>query len=784
MIPYPLFQEIVINRLGRQIDAASNPDQHQAISAPINLSQFLVAGPGSGKTTVMVLKILKFILVDGVPPSSILATTFTRKAAAELRSRILGWADQIRQHLQTDPKRTDYLLDWDINQIITGTLDSISEDVLRTNRDPGAAPPVIIEEFVAQALMLREGLFKNNRYQDPNLKDFIKKIRGSDYGLNTAEVAHTLLEIKDRLYYDQVNFQELKDTHIHPGASIAWQCIDNYSQYLEEHMLYDFSRLEAQFLDDLIRGRFDKFTDGLKLVLVDEYQDSNLLQEQIYFQLAEKALANGGSFTVVGDDDQSLYRFRGATVDLFTQFQERVKLHLNIDPEIIYLSQNYRSTPSIVSFCNSFIDLDEPFQGVRVGHKPSIKPARRGDYTDYPVLGMFRKNKVTLARDLANFIHLILYGEGFHFEYDNNEYIIRADPVKGSAADIAVLLSSPSENNSSSKPRLPLLLRQNLEVLNPKIEVFNPRGQELERISSVNILAGLLLECIDPYSRVQDSMENLPGGARRRFREWRMEANRYISHDPPPNSPLSLKEYVDAWRERKPRGRKTWKREVSLIGMAYRLVSWIPSLREDVEGLVYLEAVTRTMAQTGLFNLFGGDIIHDPGNPRYDYLSIREALWNVFVPLATGIVDVDENLLETLPDNRINIMSIHQAKGLEFPLVVVDVGSDFIKNFNVQEFKRFPREGGKPCRLEDMLREYSPLKKPIRSGRDRAFDDLIRQYFVAFSRPQDILLLVGVNPVKDGYKNRKGYEYICNVATGWTRDNKWPWRGLKNLKLI
>ena len=90
MIKYHLFEEIVIENLGRQIDQKSNPDQHRAISAPINQSQFLVAGPGSGKTTVMVLKILKFIYVDDVHPSSILATTFTRKAAAELRSRILS----------------------------------------------------------------------------------------------------------------------------------------------------------------------------------------------------------------------------------------------------------------------------------------------------------------------------------------------------------------------------------------------------------------------------------------------------------------------------------------------------------------------------------------------------------------------------------------------------------------------------------------------------------------------------------------------------------------------
>ena len=99
MIDWKEFQGIVIDKLGRKISKDDNPDQNKAISAPISQSQFLVAGPGSGKTTVMVLKVLKFIYVDDVHPSSILATTFTRKAAAELRSRILSWGDEIRQAL-------------------------------------------------------------------------------------------------------------------------------------------------------------------------------------------------------------------------------------------------------------------------------------------------------------------------------------------------------------------------------------------------------------------------------------------------------------------------------------------------------------------------------------------------------------------------------------------------------------------------------------------------------------------------------------------------------------
>ena len=118
-------------------------------------------------------------------------------------------------------------------------------------------------------------------------------------------------------------------------------------------------------------------------------------------------------------------------------------------------------------------------------------------------------------------------------------------------------------------------------------------------------------------------------------------------------------------------------------------------------------------------------------------------------------------------------MSIHQAKGLEFPLVIVDVGSDFKTNHHAHAFKRFPENGGKTCTIEDELRPHSILGTHSRSAKDRAFDDLIRHYFVAYSRPQDLLLLVGLNSAKTNIKN---------IATGWDRNENWIWqKGLPHL---
>ncbi len=151
---------------------------------------------------------------------------------------------------------------------------------------------------------------------------------------------------------------------------------------------------------------------------------------------------------------------------------------------------------------------------------------------------------------------------------------------------------------------------------------------------------------------------------------------------------------------------------------------------------------------------------------------MKAAIWDIFVPLATGAIDLAEELIEEFPRDRLNILSIHQSKGLEFPLTIVDVGSDFRTNNHMQAFKRFPRDGARSHRLEDVLRRYSRFAPHARAPRDRAFDDLVRQYFVAFSRAQDVLLLVGLGDRQNGPSPR-----IPNVATGWRRDEQWPWRG-------
>ena len=775
MISWETFETSVCKVLKRDISENKNSAQNNSIKAPVNQSMFIVAGPGSGKTTLIALRVLKMIYVDDIKPGEILVTTFTKKAASELRSRILGWGDQLKQTFLADESLKTYhnqIKNLNLNQVISGTIDSIAEETLTQYRAPGSPPPVVIEEFVSNTLMVTTGLFNHGRFNNNDLRNYIIQLKGTAWGVGVSEIGSIIKEIKERICHDLVDINEYRTNATCEGVSLVCDAISDYTKELEDNLLYDFSRLEKEFLEKLQNKTLVDFLSKIKIILVDEYQDTNLLQEQIYFEIGKACLDNGGSVTVVGDDDQSLYHFRGATVDLFRTFQHRIQNTLGIKSKIIYLSINYRSTNEIVNFCNNFVCLDQAFQNVRVTQKPQILTGRSTQFINFPVLGMFRNDLTTLARDLSQFIHDIIHGQGRQVRTNEGNELIQIRP-EGSPADIALLFSSPRELTYSDKARLPFLLRQELNQLNPSIQVFNPRGQSVQEIPEIRLLCGLVLECIDPDSQISISIRSISDNVRRTFRAWRNDARVFINNNPNPITPLTLGQFVNNWQNRTPFGTKKWKREVPLIDLVYKLVTWIPQMQDDIEGTVYLEVITRTITQSALFNKFKSQLIFDASNIKLEQASIREIIRNILIPIASGVLEVNEELLETLPTDRINIMSIHQAKGLEFPLVIVDVGSDFNRNYPAQAFKRFPINGGKTCTIEDELRQHSTLRVNPRSGRDRAFDDLIRKYFVAYSRSIDVLLLVGLN---------SSLTHIQNVATGWDRTDTWHWQqGLQNL---
>ena len=776
MISNEEFEEIVVNVLER--DISSNEDQKNAIFSQPNQSLFLVAGPGSGKTTVMVLKILKFIFVDDINPNEILATTFTKKAAEELYSRILGWGDEIKNHIidgSDDFEIFEKIARIDFNQIQVGTTDKLAEEIMRQHKEPGTNHPIIIENFVSNSAMIKI-LSENERYKDENLKECLKRLTGREKLDEPSKMSGILLEIKDRIFHDQIDMDRLYEEYKNDrGMTLILDCIQEYENILIRRNTMDFAMLESRFLKLLKENRLNMFLDTIRIVLVDEYQDTNLIQEDIYFTIAQSALNNNGNITVVGDDDQSLYRFRGATVD---------------------------STENIINHCNQFVEIDDEYQMARVKNKPKII-APDFDKDRMPVLGMFRNNVEMLSKSLSNLIaKLINEGEvrpkvlkvldeeyfkqvdgdidiarlqqlnaerereGKHIE----RLTLKLDSESGSASDIAILSYSPKEKQFGNNSLL-YYLRRNLKKQRKPIEVFNPRGIELQKVEIVEIFCGLILECIDPEGKIQLSDKTIPNLAKVTMTRWRVRAREYVKLNPEPHEPINLSQFVLYWQNRVPRGTKYWPKKASLMELAYKLITWIEELQEDAEGIVYLEAITKSITQTGFFSKYYSHISF--ANRQSEKESILEAIWNIFIPLATGGIQIDESLLETLPDDRVNILSIHQSKGLEFPLVIVDVGSKFRDNNIKTQKLRFPKKPPKNITIEDSIRQFSELGESERSEKDRSFDDLTRLYFVAFSRAESVLLLVGLNSAIEGYPHKKKHFNIPNVALGWSRDEKY-----------
>ena len=803
MISNEEFEEIVVNVLER--DISSNEDQKNAIFSQPNQSLFLVAGPGSGKTTVMVLKILKFIFVDDINPNEILATTFTKKAAEELYSRILGWGDEIKNHIidgSDDFEIFEKIARIDFNQIQVGTTDKLAEEIMRQHKEPGTNHPIIIENFVSNSAMIKI-LSENERYKDENLKECLKRLTGREKLDEPSKMSGILLEIKDRIFHDQIDMDRLYEEYENDrGMTLILDCIQEYENILIRRNTMDFAMLESRFLKLLKENRLNMFLDTIRIVLVDEYQDTNLIQEDIYFTIAQSALKNNGNITVVGDDDQSLYRFRGATVDLFTNYKQRVRDKLGIDVLEINLKTNYRSTENIINHCNQFVEIDDEYQMARVKNKPKII-APDFDKDRMPVLGMFRNNVEMLSKSLSNLIAKLInegevrpkvlkvLDEEYFRQVDGNIDIARLqqlnaereregkhierltlklDSESGSASDIAILSYSPKEKQFGNNSLL-YYLRRNLKKQRKPIEVFNPRGIELQKVEIVEIFCGLILECIDPEGKIQLSDKTIPNLAKVTMTRWRVRAREYVKLNPEPHEPINLSQFVLYWQNRVPRGAKYWPKKASLMELAYKLITWIEELQEDAEGIVYLEAITKSITQTGFFSKYYSHISF--ANRQAEKESILEAIWNIFIPLATGGIQIDESLLETLPDDRVNILSIHQSKGLEFPLVIVDVGSKFRDNNIKTQKLRFPKKPPKNITIEDSIRQFSELGESERSEKDRSFDDLTRLYFVAFSRAESVLLLVGLNSAIEGYPHKKKHFNIPNVALGWSRDEKY-----------
>lgn len=761
-----------------------NSDQRACIEHPLSPPLMIVAGPGSGKTTVLVLRALKLVIVDGISPDEIVITTFTKKAAAEIRSRLISWglplltyfSDRAAAH--GDQVLATRLGLTDVNAFVTGTLDSLCEQWTGRMRQPGEIPPVMIENFAVRQIFSRRvfgEIYRSDAIRgllDSYLTNYTREQTPPS---TQGEAVETVKLITDRLVQDVADIRAYATApgpHVEARASIA-AALAGLHDIMRARGQYDFALLEAEFLrklrDPVLRGKLDL----PRVLLIDEYQDTNPLQEAIYFKLAELSQS---AITIVGDDDQALYRFRGATVELFRDFPERFSAALGVErPLTRFLVDNYRSTKAIVDFCNLFIANDPQFSGARVTPpKPAIVAAGSNRAKPIPVLGMFRASPEDAARDVSQFLHQVFRNGGY--TVPRTDHIIRSASNGGDLADAVFLAHSVAEFSmpyfgKPAKARLPWLLREQLAV--HSMPVFNPRGRALKDIPEVRQLLGLVCLCIDPDRSLLDELM-IYGNAKREMTAWRDDAQIFVRKNPEPNSPHNLENFVRAWQSGVPQTSGTnWPREWPLLDLLYKLLAWMPRFQNLPEYQVYLEALTRSVTQATAFSPYQGRILGKLSDPiPHAKLSRQSVLRDILAPVAENLMDVDEELLTHLPRDHLNVMTVHQSKGLEFPLVIVDIGAEFATNHQKNRFKRFPDKASNVTQMEDDLAPYTAVG-PLRMRRtsiERTFEDLIRLYYVAFSRAQTALLLVG-------HTNLLAYSTkIRNVATCWQQCGTWTWQ--------
>lgn len=294
-----------------------NESQRKAVEY-IDGPSLVIAGAGSGKTRVLTYKIA-YLLQQGVKPWSIMALTFTNKAAREMKERIGKLVGQeLAQHL--------YM----------GTFHSIFSRILR-----------------AEAQHIG---FTNNFtiYDESDSRSLIKTIvkeMGLDEKVYKPASVHSRISIAKNNLMSAENYARDKESYQADQRAKMPRLGEIFITYVQR-----CQQANAMDFDDLLTLTFKlfqehedirkKYADRFDFLLVDEYQDTNHAQMRIVMQLCKEK----ERVCAVGDDSQSIYSFRGANIDNILSFQSRFK-----EAKLFKLEQNYRSTQSIVEAANSLI---------------------------------------------------------------------------------------------------------------------------------------------------------------------------------------------------------------------------------------------------------------------------------------------------------------------------------------------------------------------------------------------------------------------------------------------
>ncbi|MGA2795929.1 MAG: ATP-dependent helicase, partial [Roseiarcus sp.] len=382
-------------------------DSQRAIVAHLDGPLLVIAGPGSGKTYSIVLRALNLLLLGRARSNELVLATFTEKAAFEMRDRLSAAA-----------RKVGYT--GDLSELSISTIHSFCNRVLTQHRHR----TLLGHNFdtlddLTQLLFIFE--------------NFDEIIGPAENGLFLGRWTTRWTAIEGaRAYFDKITEELVASSQLvgsgHPFLAALGRAYQAYEKALIKTNRIDFAHLQRVVLDLLDdAATAEAVTRHIEYVLVDEYQDTNFVQERLLLKLTEKSR----NLCVVGDEDQSLYRFRGATVRNILEFPLRMP-----GCTVVKLTTNYRSHQAIVERYDRWMASADWSNrgGTAFRYDKSIAANDSATHPDYPaVLAIWGTDK---RDEVARFAALV--------EFLKNRAII-AD-----YSQVALLLHSVRHDHSGS----------------------------------------------------------------------------------------------------------------------------------------------------------------------------------------------------------------------------------------------------------------------------------------------------------------------------------------------
>lgn len=764
-MPIPTF---TLEELWVDADFKPNDEQKEAIRH-IDGPLYLPAGPGSGKTRVLLWRTVNLIVYHAVLPEEIFLSTFTEKAALQLKEGLRALLGAVT---------TKANIPYDVSNMYVGTVHSLCRHLITDrrfspNRRRRRAPLLLdeIDQYLylykrARWTQLTNGVGYNDDANE-RITDYLSRQSKSKHHAVTDTIAFF-----NRLSEECIVPEAAKDDADNDELKTL---LDFYAQYLKSLQepkpagTVDFSLLQQRAFDSIQTN--PNFGSIFKHVIIDEYQDTNPIQERIFFKLA-KGYKN---ICVVGDDDQALYRFRGATVENFVQFPARCESELGTIPHQITLTKNYRSRKKIVAFYNDFMDswdwtksgtskgkpyfrIDKEIEAERKDSGPSVVASTPGkpvavcpeialkvkelldlkivsDPNQIAFLFPSLKSKSVQAMKEALEAHgLKVYAPraGRFLEVPEAEDIfavfvrIFGRPTRG---------EFPGQDYSDFHNWLDRIEQRGAELINQDPQLKHYVADRRKEITTAVDDYRLLLDLItakkwdlnDDYSietmkRPLASVAGLSDRARRslsssyfdRIVRDRMQQFELRLSDA---KPFSLKYMI----------RRATAMDWSLLDLFYRICGFrhftamfdLAEHGHDEGPIANLSLITQYLERfiEQYTPMITADILADD---RLQQLFFASYLFAIFRRGESEYEDAED----PFPKGRIPFITIHQAKGLEFPVVVL--GNATMREHGIR-------------RIEEIIRPLTHRESEPLERMD-GFDSM-RMFYVALSRARDLLVI-------------------------------------------